>query len=320
MTYQDGRILFLADAEVKEPEDIVTVPVLDSGWQWELSGTGKGALTAPDGSKHCQFDLLSGTIQFEPDGEETKAPGLSASLVQEMGEKYVYHCVFTEPEKKEYDDHVVLRTNTKKAHDRSVRDSLRGKIQLEYNSGGWLAHVDTDYVKEQFQMDIHPTISKQQGIDLFNRLSEKAHAAPICDPIGYMALEGNMYEFIQTEYRNQYENVLQAIDNQMIDGSGYAVAKVLDNVSSIVRKNIQKDCLPDGEDFGNLRFLKATEERKDAARNFVKCRVSKTLTYEKKRSYEKETIARTNTKYYEAANRLKDAMFPPTEQASELNM
>lgn len=306
-TYTDGRLLFLDNADFSNLSETVTVPVID-GWDWTISGNGKGFLTSPDGKEHCRFDLMSSTLAFEPDGEPFSAPGLSAQLVQEMGEKYAYELVFSEPEKKSYDEHVKTRDNTRKIHNRSVYESLRGVIQMEHKNGAWLSYVDTDRVKELTGIESEHVLSTQNGYALFNRMAEKLHASPLHDPSGYMALKGNMYEFIHTEYRNQYENMLQAIDNQMVDGSGYSVEAVLNNLQATVRKNITQNCLPDGEFFGNLRFVKATDERKDAVRNFVKCRVSKTLTYEKKRSYEPAAIERTNKKYEEAAERLKESL------------
>ena len=300
--YPQDRLLYLSDAEFTPAAETLHVPVID-GWDWEISQSGKGCLHAPDGGRHCLFDLSSCSLSFEPDGEPFTAPGLTASLVQEMGERYAYDVAFSEEEREAYDSHAAIRENTKKMHDRQVRDLLRGVIQLERKDGAWMAHVDTEKVRELSGIESSHVVSAEQGHELFNAMSERLHARPLKDPSGYMALKGNLYEFIHKEYQNQYENILQAIDNQMVDGTGYGVSHILDTLQTTVRKNIS-EYLPKGEKFGDLRFLRATDEQKQAVRDFVKCRVSKTLTYEKKRSYEKSALEKTDLRYREAGERL----------------
>lgn len=302
------KLYFLRDAEFSNLDDVAIVPVIP-GWDWSISSTGRGSLSAPDGTKHCVFDLMAGTIQFEPDGETVTAPGLSADLVQEMGERYANEIVFTPEEQSAYIKQIEIRDDAKKQHNRSVWNSLKGVIQIEHKDGSWLAHVDTDRVRELTGIESDHVLSLQNGYQLFNQMSEKLHAAPLRDPSGYMALSGNVYEFIHTEYRNQYENVLQGIDNMMVDGTGYGVSAVLDKLTPTIRKNVS-EFLPEGERFGDLRFVKASDEQKQAMKNFVKCRVSKTLAYEKKRSYEPSALERINTKYEEAGKRLHDTLLP----------
>lgn len=311
-TYTDGRLLFLSDAK-PGPMEQTQVPVID-GWCWNISGTGQGYLESPDGQKHCQFDLLKSTLSFEPQGEPFSAPGLSPSVIQEMGEKYACELAFSESEKNAYLEHVTIRNNTQKVHDRGVYNQLKGLIQIEHRDGRALAHVDTDKVSQLTGIESEHIVSADDGYALFGRMCEKLHAKPLRDPSGYMALKGNMYEFIRTEYENQYENILQAIDNQMVDSTGYGVLHILDTLQSRIRHDV-KEYLPEGETFGDLRFIEATQERKDAVKNFVKCRVSKTLTYEKKRSYEQSAIDKTNAKYVEAGNRLKDVLSSASYQA-----
>ena len=305
-TYKDGRLLFLTDAEFDDFWTEAEVPVID-GWNWKVSGDGTGYLQDPEGQKHCQFNLIDGTMKFEPDGMTISAPGLDLSLAQEMGETYATEVAFTEAEQAAYQEHVLLRDNTKKQHDQQVRGELKGTIQLEHRDGSWLAHVDNEKVKDLTGIDAPHVCSAKDGVELFNRMSEKLHAKPLKDPTGYMALKGNIYDYLHQEYRNQYEDTLQAIDNQLLDGTGYAVSHVLDTMQSVVRKDI-KPFLPEGETYGNLRFVEATDERKKAVRDFVRCRVDKTLTFEKKRSYEKATLERTHQKFLDAGERFKESL------------
>lgn len=298
----NNQNLFLSDVTFSSPKHTVEVPVI-TDYVWNLSGDGKGFLVAPDASIHCRFDLQKETITFEPSGDEIHAPGLTASVVQEMGERYAYDFLFTDEQKAAYDQQVLTRNNMKKVHDRQVWNELKGVVQLEQKEGAWLAHVDTAKAKELTGIETNHVCSKADGIALFNQMSTTLHASPLRDPTGYMALSGNVYEFLQKEYRNQYEDILQGIDNQLVDGTGYGVSHVLETLQSTIRKDVS-EYLPKGQNYGDLRFLEATDERKDAVRNFVKCRVSKTLTYEKKRSYEKATLERTHDKFVEAGNHL----------------
>lgn len=304
--YTDHRTLFLSDATFASPDHVVTVPVMDD-YVWNISGKGKGFLAAPDETIHCRFDLNAETLTFEPSGEPIHAPGLTASLVQEMGERYAQDVLFTPLEQEHYKEHVLKRNNTKKVYNRQVWNTLKGVIQLEQKDGAWLAHVDRAKAKELTGIDTYHIYSKSDGIALFNEMCIALHAAPLREPTGYMALSGNVYEFLQREYRNQYEDILQGIDNQLVDGTGYGVAHVLETLPSTVRKDVL-EFLPKGQEFGDLRFIAATEERKDAVRTFVKCRVSKTLTYEKKRSYEKATLERTNDKFVAAGKHLGEVL------------
>lgn len=302
------NLLFLADAEFDNFEDTKTIPLIN-GWRWMISGAGRGCLLAPDDAKHCQFDLVSGQLQFEPDGTPFTAPGLSAALVQEMGETYACDMVFSEEDKKAYDTHAKARETAKKTLERNVRDALSRAFQMERKGDSYLVYVDTDKVKHITGVEVPHVLSKKEGVSLFNRLSEKLHCRPLADPTGYMALDGNIYEFIHTEYANQYEDMLQAVDNQFVDGTGYGLTYVLDNLQSVVRKNITHNCLPKNENYGNLRFVAATDERKRAVTDFVKQRVSMTLTNERKRDYECAAIDKTKQKFHAAADRLKETLF-----------
>lgn len=298
------RPLYLSDVELGDPGSVSIIPVMNT-WAWTVDGAGSGYLLAPDGEKHCQFDLLSATIALVPGGAQISAPGLTLPLVQEMGEKYAYDIAFSPDERKAYDDFDKARVAERKAYSRTVYDSIKGTVQLERRNGSWLAHVDTERVLGLSGIESAHVVSREQGITLFNQIAEQFHAYPLRDPVGYMALDNNMYEFVHREYRNQYEDTLQAIDNNFIDATGYGVEAVLSHLDSTIRKNMSQNCMPDGERYGNLRFVPATDECRKAVKDFVKQRVDKTLTYEKKRSYEKDTIARADKKYEQAAERVK---------------
>ena len=283
-----------------------TVPVIP-GWNWQMPTETTGYLESPDGQRHCSFDLTSSTMVFDPEGEPFEAPGLNLSIVQEMGETYANELVFTPEEQAAYKEHLADRDQTLKERDRQVRNQLKGVIQLQHENGVWIGRVDTEKGEAITGLSLPKTCGKEESVKLFNQMSEAMGARPLRDPSGYMALSGNVYEYLFQEYQNQYEDTAQAIDNQLLDGTGYAVNKVLDSLQSYVRRDMQA-VLPEGEFFGNLRFVEATDERKQAIRDFVQCRIDKTLTYEKKRSYEEATLDRTQQKFLTARERLRESL------------
>lgn len=315
--YKDDRLLFLNDVDFDTFDEVKTVPVIEN-WNWKIKGDGSGHLEAPNGSIHCQYDIMTGSIAYEPDSEPIITEGLTRDVVQDMGEKYAYDIMFTNDEKQQYDDHILCRNNTKKEYEKSIRKQITGLIQLEYKNNTWLAHVDTEGIEaiSGIQVDNHVT-SKEDGIKLFNRISEKFHVRPLPDPVGYMTLDNNVYSYIQREYKDQYENTKQAIDNNMLDGTGHGVKVVLETLNSTIRKDV-KTYMPDGLNYGDLRFVSLNDDRKNAVNTFIKARISKTLTYEKKRSYEQETLDRTHTKFIEAGNNLKDSLDDSKQDTQEL--
>ncbi len=307
---------FLSDVTNKTE----TVPILSSGnWHWEANRT-NGRLIDPDGTAHCIFDLSSGTIQYEPNGEVTEAPGLSLPLVEEMGERYATTCCFDETMQEQYQSFLTERQEAKRNFEKSVRNDIKGHLQLHVTATKWETIVDTDFVKDWLGKEVPSKVSKDEGIALFNELCESKGVAPLRDPVGYMPLTPNMYELIQKEYRNQYETKLDEIDNGMSIGSGYGVEAVLKNLSSTVRENMQKQCLPPGVRYGDLRFMDVTPERKAAVKDFVHWRVNKTVVYEVRRSIDPAKQERDNAKFQEAANRLKASLSPAKQQAEALSL
>ena len=311
-TYTDGRALFLSDLDAHGGD----VPLVGS-WHWVLENDKKGALYDGDETMRCQFDIDAATIQFGNNNGVTHAPGLDLSIVQDMGETYAYDVLFTPEERTAYDERILVRENTKREHDMNVYTSLKGVIQLELQNGSWTAHIDP-HAADITDVPTNPVTSVYEGTRLFNQMCETLHARPLRDPAGYMTLDDNMYAYLRESYENQYEDALQGIDNQIIDGTGYGVTAVLKRLTPTIRNDVS-EFLPKGVNYGDLRFVKATDERKQRVDDFVKCRVSKTLTYELKRSYSPETRDRTHQKFMEAGRRLGASLSQDTvrSQATE---
>ena len=299
---------YLADARFGKGGKTATIPVLD-GWNWQMTSPKTGYLEGPDGAPFCSFDLVKETLTFEPGGAPTHAPGLSLDLVQEMGEQYVNDLLFSEREQQAYVAMDAVRKAEKKAYEKSVYHKHSGILQLEKQGSGWLTHVDTGALKELAGIETNHVCSRAEGIALFNQACRSLGAKTLYDPTGYMSLPGNVYAMAYQEYENQYEDVLQAIDNGVVDGTGYGVEAVLKKLPTTIRQNFSNYCVPKGEAYGDLRFVKATGEMQSAIHEFVKARVSLTLIYEKKRSYEKATVKRAEEKYETAGKAVQKAIY-----------
>lgn len=180
------------------------------------------------------------------------------------------------------------------------RRNLGNNLQIELRDGGWITHVNQDTLRNEFDAETnHFVTSKENGINIFNRVSEEHGVKPLRDPSGYMALDGNVQSYMRNTYKDRYQETLYNIDDYIVDGTGYGVEAVLDKLDSVIRKDM-RDILPEDMNYGDLRFVEAGPEEREAVDELVGARVSKTLAFEKKRSYEESSLERID-------NRLEDA-------------
>ena len=203
---------------------------------------------------------------------------------------------------------------------KEVRSKLGRAIQLEYKNESWLAHINQDKLEEGFGVRPESHIlSGDDGIKLFNEISEKEGVDALSDPKGYMSLDNNISAYIHDSYREQYENALDDIAGNFKDGTGYGVEHVLKSLSSTVRKNI-KEYLPENTLYGDLRFVEATGERTLAVDKFVQERLSKTVAYEKSRSDDADTKERNHQRFVSAGENMRDALSDTKQEKLELEM
>ena len=285
------NMLYLTDAKFNDFDDVAEISVVD-GWRWQISGDGTGYLLSPDNVEYCNFNIMNGMMQFEPDGDITTIPGLNLTQVQEMGEQYMDEVLFSEAEQADLSTYLEDREEQAKNRKKEIYESIKGSITLSYDGhGNWETLVDTDKVKELSGIETPAVLQgKDEGIKLFNRIAETMMTnSSLKDPCGYMKKPDNLYDCIYHEYESQYNNALSAIDNGFMDGTGYGVQGVLNNLTKTVRSDVTKQVIPKGEKYGDLRFVTPTDEQKGLVKDMVKARLSLTLMYERKRSYEAET-------------------------------
>lgn len=201
---------------------------------------------------------------------------------------------------------------------KDFRERLGKSLQIELKDGSWLTHVNQSVLRNEFNTETdHFVTSKEGGIDIFNRISKSFDVEPLRDPSGYMALDGNIQSHLKSSYREQYSTTLDNIDDFIVDGTGYGIDAVLNKVDSVIRKDM-KNILPEGISYGDLRFIEAGTEQKQAIDNMVSARVSKTLAFEKKRSYEGSSLERIDKNFKEASDKLTEALSGETENILEM--
>lgn len=303
---ETGEKAWIANQDMKQGDDTIFVE-LPHGWRWQIDSPNSGILVNPDNKAVVGYDLDNEIIQFGADGA-TKVSGLNLWTIQEMGERFARENFMDEKDMSRYDAYYNVRGEKRREFERGVREQLIGVIQMELVEGEWTAHVDTDKVAALTGIMAEPEISREEGIALFNRMSETMHAMPLRDPMGYMKLDDNTYDYIKDQYEFQYDDTIQNIDAGFINGNGRGCEAVLDKLDATVRKNIREYCLPDGMNYQDLRHVAMTDELEGAVNEFVKQRVTKTVNFEKKRSHSAESLAKDHEKFLKAADTLKETI------------
>lgn len=279
---------------------------LPDDWKWDIMSDGTGFLKGPDDMLCIGYDIPKKTIQFGNDGE-TKAPGLNLWTVQDVGEKFARQYFMDEETGRRYDEFAKERGDKRKEYEKGVRAQMTGLIQLEIKDGKWAAHVDREAVNVMTGIDVPaPDITREEGIALFNKMSEARSVMPLRNPLGYMTLDNNLYDYIKDQYEFQYEDTIQNIDAGFINGNGHGCEAILENLDATVRKNIREYCLPEGTNYQDLRHIRTTSELCRATDEFVKQRVTKTVNFEKKRDHSRESLQKDHENFLKAAAALSE--------------
>lgn len=163
-------------------------------------------------------------------------------------------------------------------------------------------HVDKDFLDEHgISTPKDPT--RGDGIQLFNQIAEQNGLNPLRDPLGYMAIEDNVHDYLQSSYKEKYEDAADKIDSGLMRGGSYGMRAVLSKRPQTIRKDMGR-VLPKEMKYSECRFIKATPEIKEAIDDFVDTRVQITHAYGIKRSFEQDTLTRLQETLGEKGNRL----------------
>ena len=309
--------LFLFDLTFQDFEEEQTLPVI-GGWEWHLKGDGRGWLENNYGEQYFKFDIAKKQVQINNQSDWQQINTLTFGNVQSNGERYLCQNHLSPQENVLYEKMAAERKTQRGRRDKEFRQELGACIRVEYTGDVWISHINTEQLNTVFGVtDIPTKLSKHEGVELFNNISKTHHVEPLRDPIGYMRIENNMYDYIHQTYYEKYDDILQDIHDNIVDGTGYGVQYILDNLSKTIRKDM-KDCLPYNMKYSDLSHIHITPERTTAVDKFVKARISKTLVYEKKRGYEQATIDRTDQQLISAGVQLRDTLRKSQEQALAL--
>lgn len=165
-------------------------------------------------------------------------------------------------------------------------------------------HIDASFLAEQgFDVPKDPT--RDEGIALFNEIAEANGLDTLRDPLGYMALDDNAYNYLQTAYKDKYEDVAEKIDAGLMRGGSYSMRAVLDKRPQVIRKDIGS-LLPKDMKYSECRFIKATPEIKEAVDDFVDSRIKITHAHSIRRSVEQDTFTRLQDELKEKGHVLSD--------------
>lgn len=301
--------LYLADIKFDDFNKTEELPLINN-WCWSISGDGTGCLLSPDNTKYCMFDIMAGTLQFKSDSTKGSV-AKSLNEIQTIGETYADKCLFSKEEHEEFAKYLKNRGEQTTARKKEIYNKIQGSVTLSYDAhGNWQTLVDTEKVKELSGIISEPVLQgKDAGINLFNRIAETMMSnSSLKDPCGYMKKPDNIYDMMRKEYEQQYDSALAAVENGILDGTGYALQSVLDNIQKTVRSDVCS-IVPGGEKYGDLRFVTPTEEQKKLGKDMVKARLALSLIFEKKRSYDDATIEKAKETLKKACNALSDSIY-----------
>lgn len=179
-------------------------------------------------------------------------------------------------------------------------NTIGNALQVERDT----VHVDTSFLEEQgVAVPVNPT--RNDGVALFNQIAEANDLEPLRDPLGYMALDDNAYSYLQTTYKDKYEDVAEKIDAGLMRGGSYSMRAVLDKRPQVIRKDMGS-LLPKDMKYSECRFIKATPEIKEAVDDFVDARIKITHAHSIRRSVEQETFTRLQDELKEKGQVLSD--------------
>lgn len=189
-----------------------------------------------------------------------------------------------------------------------LRTDLGQCLQVELN----YCHVDYDKLEDLGynldSLDIEDEmITREDGISLFNQLSEQKGLDPLRNPLGYMKVEDNVYDVLRDLYTEHYEDQLEKIDNGQAMGSPVTMEVILDNLSAKVTKDTRR-LIPETMKYQDLYHLAVSDDLEETMTRFVKQRVIYTSSWSIRRSLSKDALDRQRNLLKDRGEDLKKAI------------
>lgn len=186
-------------------------------------------------------------------------------------------------------------------------------LQIE----GFSTHVDAKFANEQ-GVTVPENPTRVDGIKLFNEIAKKNELNPLNDPIGYMVLDDNLYNYVRDRYHDKYSETVTMVDNGLMSGGSYALNAVLDKLPSYIRKDMSP-FMPEGLKYSDMRFIKPTENMKNCVNDYVDTRVRLTHLYSMRRSVEAATFEDIFSNLASSGEKLKVLMAESILETNELD-
>ena len=175
---------------------------------------------------------------------------------------------------------------------------------MPYKDIGKKLQIEGDVVHDQYT---NTMISREEGIARFNEEAEKEGLKPLFDPVGYMALDGNVHAALAKTYDEKYNAIASDIEDGFSMGSVQAMDAILDKLPSVIRKDSKK-FLPEDLNYGDLRFVRNTPEIQANIDKMVDKRIEMTLKYSMSRSIDDASFKKTYLQFSEACNQFADSV------------
>lgn len=155
-------------------------------------------------------------------------------------------------------------------------DRIGKALQVEKNR----VYVDQSFLDKQ-NIDAPLSLTRSDGIRLFNKIAVKNGFVPSPDPLIYMSLDDNVDDYLRKSYNRHY---YAAVD---IYGMRQELADRGKNPSRDIGKY-----LPDGVPYSECAFVKATPDIKQAVDDFVDTHVQLTHAYDRGESTDSKQVAK----------------------------
>lgn len=148
---------------------------------------------------------------------------------------------------------------------------------------------------------------KDAAIFTFNQLANHNGLASLRDPMGYMTLKTNAYDYLKSKYEMSYEDMADKADAGEIMGGYQAYDAILDHLNKVVMKDT-REFLPKSIKYTDLRFTPVSDEIKSSIDDLVKKRTLLTYSFANSRQFERSRLQEIKQDFEKAGERFGKAV------------
>lgn len=201
---------------------------------------------------------------------------------------------------------------------REERLRIGGGLQLEKG----VVVVNHEYLDGEIPDDVK-YLTKQEGIEKFNEISEGLGIPTLVNPTGYMAVDDNIYDYVKETFRDKYEDKFNKVKNGEELGNAYALEQTisrLDAKENNLVTQTMKPFLPANCKFSDLKNVRINDDMADSIDNIADSRIRMTITHALSRKLKdegkrfKETVSEMNSHGMTFKKQLADELERPVIQ------